>query len=247
MSEKLITALKKRIKDESLVPKDTLATLIALNGVSGAGKLSREELMAYTEGLLDELDYTRYLPQYRVLTNSFVEDVLDPVMTARVPAGVYRVTMRKLLKLSLAQLQEQAALMKLDVLDLDEEGVAAQILINMNTETPLILPLSRMLLSKEIAYVFGIRMEIPLRGPRFPSSATTFVLRPTDMEQDLELTRDDLLEECINQGISVTRKESQRQLAVRLVVWWSEHPGQVRQPFTPNFAEFIMETAKRQR
>lgn len=245
MTEKLVAALKKRVRDESLVPNDTLVDLMKVNGVSKPGKLSRGELVSYTYDVLGLLDYAHYLPQQVPLTNSFMEAVLDPVMTTRVPSNIYRVTMRKLLKLSLSQLQEQATLMKLDALDLDEEGVASLILINMNQDTELILPLARMLLAKEIAYVFGIRMEIPLRGPRHPSSAVTITLKPTDMIQDLELTREDLLEECVNQGISVNKKETQRQLAIRLVVWWSEHPDQLRQPFTPNFASFVMERAKR--
>ncbi len=172
-----------------------------------------------------------------------MKDVLNPVMTASVPTGVYRVTMRKLLRLSMSQLQQQANLMELDVINLDQEGIAVQILINMNDRTELIQPLVHMLLAKEMATVYGIRMEVLLRGQGYPSSAVTFILKPVNMMQSVSLSRDNLLAECENQGITVNRKENKRQLATRLIVWWTAHPEFLRQPFTPAFATFLLETA----
>ncbi len=244
MTEKLRKALLTRLGDRSLVPDDTLIGVLTVNGVNKPGQMRRYDKESYAADIVEQLDYTTYLPQLLPLTRGFMTDVLDPVMSVSVPAGVYRVTMRKLLRLTLTQLQQQAELMKLDVLDLDQEGIAALILINMDEKTKLIPALAHALLSKEIAYVYGIRFQIPVRGPDHPSSTIAFKVTPTDMVQSVGLSKEDLLAECENQGIPVNRKENKRQLAIRLVVWWTEHADQVREPFTEGFKGFLLERAK---
>lgn len=212
--------------------------------VEKPGKLPRSTVEAYTKEILDLIDYSSYLPQEYPLTENFMKDVLDPVMTVAVPTGKYRVTMRKLLRLSLSQLQQQAEKMKLDILDRDQEGIATQILVNMTEETPLIPALTHMLLAKEIAYVYGIRFQIPVRSSAHPSSTVMITVKPWDLENYLDISKTDLLDECQNQGIAVNRQESKRQLAVRLIARWTERPDQLRQPFTANFASFLLETAR---
>lgn len=241
-------ALWKYISDPGKTPTDTLVNLLSVNAVSKAGKLRRGEQEQLTyEKVIERIDFSVQLPQVVPLTKSFTEDVLDPVTAVVVPTGMYRLTMRKLLRLTLTQLQQQAELQELDVTNLDEEGIASLILINITDETPLIPPLFHMLLSKEIALVYGIRFVIPLRGPSHPSSSVTITVTPTQMTQNLDLTKSHLLQECQNQGIAVNKQENKRQLANRLVVWWTAHPEQIREPFTPNFANFLLESALRTR
>jgi hypothetical protein len=242
VKENLLKELRKKIHDSN-TPTNTLISLMTANNVDKPGKLSRGQLEDNSMQIVNALEFGRYLPQPYALTSSFVSDVLDPVLTVPGVTGMYRVTMRKLLRLTLSQLQQQAVLMKLDLLDLDEEGIAASIMINLKDDTPLIRPLILILLAKEIAYVYGIRFEVPLRGSRHPSSTVFLVVKPMDMVQNLNLTREDLLAECENQGFAVNRNEDKRQLAIRLVVKWTQNPGQLRQPFTPGFAAFLLERA----
>lgn len=226
-------ALVRLIEDKDLTPESTLVELLAANGIENAGKLSRKDKEALVKEILRNIDYTRYLPQSVALTAKFMSDVLDPVMTATIPTGEYRLTMRKLLRLSYGQLQQQASLMKLDVEDLDEIGMAKAIISNYDkTSTDLTPDLARLLLSKEMAFVYGIIIQIP---PSFYE----LNLKPYDIEKSSLVTRDDILSECMNQGVGVNRKESKEQLSLRLIVYWSRNPSQVRQPFTRKFGEFL--------
>lgn len=237
--KKLMVALRKRLKDRSLILDATLTDFLKANSVPKPGKIARSEQETITSEALDLLDYTRYLPQPIPLTLPMMTDLFDPVMSAVVPTGLYRLTMRKLLRLSLSQLQRQAELMKIDSVALDEIGLARSILIHADEKTELIPELAKMLLAKEIAFVFGIKFQILLRGPNRPSAATTVHIRPAEMIKSTLLSDKDLLAECENQGIAVNRRESKRQLAVRLVVWWTAHPTMLREPLTKPFADFL--------
>lgn len=247
MSALLSTAIKEQVRDRDLTPDNTLISLLAANGVEKPGKLRRSELEDRSlEIILEDTDLSGFIPQVKPLTAQILEDVIDPVTSVIVPTGRYRVTMRKLLRLSLTQLQQQAEEMKLDILNLDEEGIASLIIINLNEESEIIEPLAKLLLAKEVATVFGIRFQVPIRGPSHPSSTVSFILRPNDMINSLELTKSDLLEECRNQAVStsINVKEDKKQLATRLVVWWTAHPNEIREPFTENFSRFLLEMAK---
>lgn len=244
-SAKIRKALKKRLTEKTLVPTNTITQLLTVNDIPKAGKMSRGEQELLAGEIIDDLSFERHLPQVHALTSTFFADVVDPVTVVTVPTGVYRVTMRKLLRLPLTLLQQQAELMKLDVLVLDQEGIASAILINMTLDTPLIPQLKRMLLAKEMAFVYGINFEVAVRGPRFPSSMASFVVTPTDMIKSQLLSRNDLILESQNQGITINAAtDNKKQLAERLVAWWSEHPTQLREPFTPGFARFLLETAQ---
>ncbi len=241
---KLLKALDKRLKDKSLVLDDPLRGFIKANSTTKIDKLSRTDLEAHCRDRVRVIDYTKHLPQSIPLTAKFMEDVIEPVASVLVETGRYRVTMRKLLRLSLIELQQQAELMEIDTTDLDEEGIASLILINLNEESEIGIPLAHMLLAKEIANVYGVRFVIPIRGHAHPSSTVAVTIKPVDMIQYLQLSKKDLFDECQNQGIAVNPHEKKPQLAIRLVAWWNEHPHQLREPFTPNFADFLLERAR---
>lgn len=240
IDENLKKALRKRITDKNLVPTETLNDLLTADGIEKAGQLSREIKEQFAINSLDIIDYTTYLPQRIPLTSTFEKDVLDPIMTVSVPTGMYRLTMRKLLRFSMAQLQRQAKLMLIDTHELDEIGIAMLIMRHADEKTLLIPELSHALMVKEIARIFGVKLRILARGTAHPSSTIQIILRPETMIQSLYLTQEDLLNECENQGIPVKRKDNKNRLAVRLVVWWTENPYTVREPFTENFAKFLM-------
>lgn len=240
-ADRLLTAMRERLEDQSLVPESTLTEFLTVNGIPNAGKIPRDEKVDMVSRALNLINYTSYLPQKITLTSTLLRDVLDPLMTVNVPTGIYRLTMHKLLRLSLNQLQQQAELMNLNIVGLDEIGLARTIIVNATPETELIPEIAKMLLAKEIAFVFGVKLEIALKsGYRHPSSTVSIVLRPSDMERSSILTRADLLAECENQSVPIDRsKDNKAKLALRLVMWITEHHDQFRTPVTPAFAEFI--------
>lgn len=241
---KLKKALRARIVNEDEVPLNTLSDLLIANGIKDTKNMSRREKEQLSAEYVELIDYTTYLPQRIPLTSTFMKDVVDPVTTVAVPTHMYRLTMRKLLRLSLSQLERQAALMKIDTKDLDEIGMAMHIIVYADDKTDLIPELAHALLSKEIAFAFGVKFRVLARGVSHPSSTLDFVVRPIDMMQTQTLSKEDLLAECENQGIAVNRLENKRQLAVRLVSWWAEHPDTVREPLTTNFAKFLVDRAR---
>lgn len=243
--DKLLKALRERLQDESLVLDATLTEFLKVNSIEKPGKLSRSAQEQLTSEALDLIDYKSYLPQTIPLTSTLMTDLLDPVMSVVAPTGVYRLTMRKLLRLTLSQLQRQAAAMEIDPTGLDEVALAVHILVNANQNTELIPELAMMLLAKEMAFVFGIRMQIWIRGPAHPSSTVMLRLLPRDMIQSTLISKDDLLAECENQGVAVNRKENKQQLAIRLVVHWTAHPTQLREPLTARFTTFIVHLLRR--
>lgn len=244
---KLLETLKKRIQDDRLTPADTLVGLLSSNGIQKPGKMPRSEQEQIATDALHLLDYTRYLPQRIPLTTPFLEKVLDPVMSVPAATGLYRITIRKLLRLSLAQLQKQAERMDIDFQGLDEKQMATQIMIGATQETELIPELAHMLLAKEMAYVFGVKFQVPVRGSGHPSSTVSFVVRPNDMVTSTLLEKEDYIAELDNQGISYNPKDSTRQLAVKLIVWLSADPKQVREPLTPAFANFLLAKSRQVR
>lgn len=218
----------------------TLITVLAVNGIAEPGKLRRKQQEELTNDLIvQNIDYTTYLPQSIPLTLKFMDEVIDPVTTAAIPTGVYRLTMRKLLRFSYAQLRRQLTLMGLAVEDEDEIGLAKIILQNSNETTPLIPEIARMLLEKELAYAFGVNFRIFTKSSRHPSATLEFNLKPIDLIQSLLLTRDDILAECTNQGLGLNRRENKTQLSVKLIAFWNSHPDQLREPFTDAFVRFL--------
>lgn len=241
---KLKKALLQRVLDQTLVPTETLNDLAKVNGIQKPGKLDRRDKEFFAKECIEAIDYSSYLPQSVALTSTFMKDVLDPLTTVSVPTQLYRLTMRKLLRLTMIQLQKQADLMDIDTQHLDEIGIAINIMAFADHTTKLIPELTRTLLVKEIARNFGIRMRLLNRGESHPSSRVEFVVRSGDLVRTVTLSRDDILAECENQGIPVNRKEEKSVVATRLISWWILHPESVREPLTVKFARYLAEMSR---
>ena len=63
------------------------------------------------------------------------------------------------------------------------------------------------------------------------------------MEYDLNLTKQDLLAECVNQSLSVNTKNSKLKIGIKLIIWWYSHAAEVREPLTPGFYNFLVRRA----
>ncbi len=197
--------------------------------------------------LIKRDDLTRYVPPTVIHTETFREEVLDPVLVAEAVTGKYRISFRKLMKLPFANLQEQARLLDLNTVDKDEIRLSREILeeihkrqtsrvIDNDKDVPLTQLLKQRLLRTEIAYYVGVGIQIEGEGRNLRG---TVHLYPDDMVTSDILTKNDIEAECRNQSLVTSRNDTPRKLSVRLVAHFQNSPDRIRLPFTSAFEDFL--------
>ncbi len=201
------------------------------------------------EGIKDILKHDNlaaYLPPTVIHTETFREKVLDKVLSATIPTGIYTVTMRKLLKLPFRELQDQARLLEIDTVDKDEIELAKEIITNLKEDSPINDILGRRLMKNDMTQVFGVEIQI-VRDQKNPSAYTSVHITHQDLSKSTLLTKKDLDAECRNQGIITSRNDSLEKLALRLISHLQISPDRVRLPLTKPFEDFLLSKLDRNR
>lgn len=200
--------------------------------------LTMKEKTASIISILKDDNLASYLPPRVLHTEIFREAVLDKVSTVLVPTNIYRITIRKLLKLPFRELQEQATLLEINVTDKDEIELAKEILANLKEDSPLNDLLKRRLLKTEMAVIVGVDIQVVRKDK---VAGGNIHLSPQDlMTSGSLLTMKDVENECKNQGIKTSRNDSFLKLSVRLISHFQISANRVRIPLTQPFEEFLL-------
>lgn len=199
---------------------------------------SHEERVKYIKEMLENEDFSNYLPPKTATVDSFRTEILDPILTCGIPTGIYRLTVSKLLRFSLKNLQKQAEIIEIPVADKDEVQLAVDIVKNIKYDSKLIPEIIYMLLGKEVANVFGVKISIQ-PFPERPSYYKIFRIRPYDIIRAEFISKTDIEQECQNQGISLGMFYDSEKLATKLIMYWQANPDKLRLPLTAPFARFF--------
>jgi len=99
--------------------------------------------------------------------------------------------------------------------------------------------LKRRLLKNEMTHAFGIEFEI-IKDPARPHTIEKVHVTPHEMVISDLLTKQDIEDECKNQGVPTSRNDDHWKLSIRLISHFQISPDRVRLPFTPAFEEFLL-------
>lgn len=199
----------------------------------------KKQRIEMIEDIMREENLASYIPPTVLHIEAFSENVLDKLLTVEVPTGEYRLTIRKLLKLPLRDLQDQATLLEISTVDKDEIELAREIMKVIKPDSPLNHLLKRRLLKNEMTFAFGIEIEL-IKDPSRPNSIEKVYFTPHDLFNSEILTKKDIEDECKNQGIPTSKNDQHLKIAMRLISHFQISPDRVRLPFTEKFEEFLL-------